>query len=819
MRLYEQIASIFAALQPYLVIEKPVATLPWRRNVSYGDRKELVSDADVVIVGGGVIGTSIAYHLALRQAGRVVLLERDRLGSGGTSHADGLLTYYHYIAPSFKRLVAYSLDLYSDLKCDEYEGSCFQRCGTLRLATTPSCIDEFKRYLSRSESRAEMFTPDEVKAKWPLVDVSKIKGALYTSCDGFVNAPLLCRVLASMATKEGALVYEHCPSLRNTYAGDGHWNVETADGCIRAANIVIAAGLYGKQSVQATLQYELPLLFVLHQHLKTRSSSLLNDVSLPVIEHPTGSYYVRQDGTRLIFGAFEKENYPNFEIIKEQYDAACDLLPSLRRMGVEGNWSEALCMTPDGFPLVGPLLTNENYWIALGFADNLAYAGGIGKYLADWIVDGEPPFELSEAEPGRFEEWSDSRFRIAKTRESYSMHYSQSQTLAERPAGRPTARVSGIFGALMSNGAHMELVSGWENPTYFGAERRQGVANEYRLATEACGLIDLSSLSMIEIRGSSAHQFLQYMTVKDVPEVSEVSYSCLLTSKGKMVSQVKIIPHAQREKLFLLVSASDQEPINVRWLTFHALREKFPVQVANVSQFLASMSLVGPLSRNVLSRLTKSSVTEEDFPHMTSKLLRIASVPVIVCHTSQTGELGYELYHNRADTLRIYEELMKEGKRYGIGNIGWDAVNILRMEKGIKLPGLEITLDHDIVEAGLGDTVVVDKVSNRLLLMELIITADFMGRLAVRELLAKPPSRILVQLKLHRPAPEDHCFLREKTVGYVTSGCFSYLCNTTLAFAYVDANADLNRLEVEVAGDCYPAEYLPKAPAKPYFRR
>ncbi|CDW51870.1 Pyruvate dehydrogenase phosphatase regulatory [Trichuris trichiura] len=676
----------------------------------------MVSDADVVIVGGGVIGTSIAYHLARRQAGRVVLLERERLGSGGTSHADGLLTYYHYIAPSFKRLVAYSLDLYGGLKCDEHEGSCFQRCGTLRLATTSNCVDEFKRYLSRSESRAEMFTPAEVKDKWPLVDVSKIKGALYTSCDGFVNAPLLCRVLASMATKEGALLYEHCPSLRNTYAGDGHWNVETADGCIRTANIVIAAGLDGKQSVKATLQYELPLLYVLHQHLKTRSSALLNDVSLPVIEHPTGSYYIRQDGTRLIFGAFEKENYvrmlddwsvrqpmsgdflqPNFEIIKEQYDGACDLLPPLREMGVEGNWSEALCMTPDGFPLVGPLLTNENYWIALGFADNLSYAGGIGKYLADWIVDGEPPFELSEAEPGRFEDWSDSRFRIAKTKESYSMHYSQSETLAERPAGRPTARVSGIFGALISNGAHMQLVSGWENPTYFGAERRECVAKEYRLATQACGVIDLSSLSMIEIRGSSAHQFLQYMTVKDVPEVSEVSYSCLLTSKGRMVSQVKIIPHAQREKLFLLVSASDQEPINVRWLTFHALREKFPVEVANVSQFLASMSLVGPLSRNVLSRLTKSSVTEEDFPHMTSKQLRIASVPVIVCHTSQTekslcfeGELGYEMYHNRADTLRIYEEVMKEGQRYGIGDIGWDAVNVLRMEKGIKWPGLEV---------------------------------------------------------------------------------------------------------------------------------
>uniref|UniRef100_A0A5S6Q7A3 Dimethylglycine dehydrogenase n=1 Tax=Trichuris muris TaxID=70415 RepID=A0A5S6Q7A3_TRIMR len=803
----------------------------FRWKAGYADRRGLISEADVVVIGGGVIGTSIAYHLARRQAGRIVLLERERLGSGSTSHADGLLTYYQYIAPSFKRLVAYSLDLYSGLKYDEHEGDCFQRCGTLRLATTEQCLAEFKRYLSRWESRATMLSPSEVGERWPLVDVSKIKGALYTSCDGFVNAPQLCQVLASLAAKEGALVYEHCPNLKTTYAGDGHWDVETVDGSIRAANVVIAAGLYGKESVRATLQYELPLLFVLHQHLKTQSSDLLNDLSIPVIEHPTGSYYIRQDGSRLVFGAFEKENcvrmldewcarqpmsgdflQPNFEIIKEQYNRACELVPSLRDMGIEGNWSEALCMTPDGFPLVGPLLNYENYWIALGFADNLAYAGGIGKYLADWIVDGEPPFELSEAEPGRFQEWTDSRFRVAKTKESYSMHFSQAATLSERPAGRPTTRVSGIFGALLTHGAHMQLVSGWENPTYFGTKRQESIAREYRLATEACGLIDLSSLSMIEIRGSSAHQFLQYMTVKDVLEISEISYSCLLSTKGKIVSQVKIIPQAQREKQFLLVSSSDQEAVNVRWLSMHALQEKFPVEVLNVSQFLASMSLVGPSSRDVLSRLTKSSLSEQDFPHMTSKLLRLASVPVIVCHTSQTGELGYELYHSRADTLRIYEEVMKAGQRFGIGNIGWDAVNVLRMEKGIKLPGLELNLDHDIVEAGLGDTVVLDK-------------ADFMGRHAVRELLAKKPSQTLVLLKLDRPAPKDHCFLREKvscngqTVGYVTSGCFSYLCNTTLAFAYVDSGADLTRLEVEVAGNRYAAEYLRMAPAKPYFRR
>ncbi|VDO99536.1 unnamed protein product [Soboliphyme baturini] len=340
-----------------------------------------------------------------------------------------------------------------------------------------------------------------------------------------------------------------------------------------------------------------------------------------------------------------------------------------------------MCMTPDGLPLVGPLLQNHNYWVALGFFDELGSAVGVGKFLAEWIAEKEPPFELAEIEPERFRSWAD--------REVYSNYYAEDRPLALRPSGRPTVRVSGAHGPLMNHGAKMEKYCFsllFHNGAIFVSVER-----EYRLITEKCAIIDLSFLSIIEVRGKMAEQFLNYVLAKRAPEAGKAIYSCMLTPTGKILSQMKVMRHNMLNS-FLLVSGAEQEARNLRWLNFTSNENKFFAEVTNVSRFLSTLSLVGPKAFEIMKKVTPANMSYEAFPHMSSKPIKIGKVPAIVCRMSFTGEPGFEIYHNRAETLRVYDELMTAGKAFGIKDAGWEALNILRTEKGMKFPEYEVRL-------------------------------------------------------------------------------------------------------------------------------
>lgn len=795
----------------------------------------VADEANAVILGGGAVGTSIAYHLSKGGLSNVVLLESKTIASGSTSHTPGLISYFHPV-PRFWRILSYSIDLYSRIEAETGHVVYFPKPGTLRITRNPERVDEFKYFLSRLDTDiADILEPKEIQKLFPLLNTDGVICALHTKGDGYVDTIGLAVALAAAAQKHGATVIEKCgTNVKTKLRADGLWDVETGSGTIKTKHVINAAGLWAKDSAR-TINLDLPLVHVEHQHGLSSSISSLQNQNLPVLHDIDNRYYIRQEHDKLLFGAFEDESHVriledwsnlgvpkdvlkttltnHFANVDQNYNAALKTLPELQHSPIAEKYAGVVCMSPDCMPMVGPVMGFKNYWVAVGFFDGLSTAGGIGKYLADWIIDKEPPFELVETDPNRFDFWADKKFRHAKTRESYAFTYAPNYPAVDRPAGRPTCRVSGIYGALISRGAKMQFTCGWENPTHFGDDREAAIKNEYDLIMTNAGLLDLAWMSKIEIRGYDAANFLNYVLSNRPPELNRVEPSLMLTPKGNIISFVRCIHHDANQSVYILVGNPDQENRNMRWLQDVAAERKYNVEINDVSEYLAVIGTGGPRARECLSELTKEDLSDEKYPYLAAKPLRIAGVPVIGCRISESGESGWQLYHNRADSLKIYEAVMRAGKKLGFATIGWEALNVLRIEKGFKRWGVELNLDHNPLEAGVDDMVDMSK-------------GGFIGYEAMEKLKEQPLTKKLMLLTLDGTLPRGYKLGHEKvdlngtTIGRVTSGCFSFAIQKYLCFAYVspDVKPD-QKLMVQILGQPFEATVLQEPPVKPYYER
>uniref|UniRef100_A0A914VTZ0 Dimethylglycine dehydrogenase n=1 Tax=Plectus sambesii TaxID=2011161 RepID=A0A914VTZ0_9BILA len=539
----------------------------------------------------------------------------------------------------------------------------------------------------------------------------------------------------------------------------------------------------------------------------------------------------------LLFGAFEKEKdvvirqdwslkgmperptlEPHFERVEEPYQKVCDLLPCLKGAPVDPK-AVAFTMTPDCFPLVGPIEGVPRFWLQAGYFDGVTTAGGIGKYVADWIIDGEPPHELFDTDANRYARWADKKFLIARTKESYSMFYNWAYE--DRPAGRPTGRVSGVYGSLVRDGAHMAFRTGWEVPASFSLGDEgymRALMREYQMVTNKCGIVDLSWKGKIEVRGPEASALLSYVFSNEPPPIRHINTALMLTRSGRILAPLKVLHHDQNRSEFILLSDPEREIRDYGWIKSAAKEMNFKVEISPVSEYLASLALIGPNSRSVLAELTKTDVSDKGFPRGSTKLMRLANVPVIAAQSSATGELGYELFHNRADSLKLYQAIMREGAAYGIANFGLATLNALRMEQGFKLWGREITLDTNPYEVGLGNLVDLNK-------------KDFIGKTSAIELSKKKYDRRQVLLQLDATASAERiCDVRqvpqgmevvrregkEERIGQITSGCFSVKLQRPLCFAWISNDVkDSETLVVDLGNQRIPAQILDKPPAQP----
>ncbi|KHJ91193.1 FAD dependent oxidoreductase [Oesophagostomum dentatum] len=734
--------------------------------------------------------------------------------TGTSYHSPGLVSASHP-AHRYKPILAYSIELYSRLEEETGEPLNFERTGTIRLATNPTRYQEFKRYVARDYykkgdiCKTTLLSPEEVAEIAPVVDINQgILGALYTTNDGMISASGLNRALIAGAKKGGVQVVNSELKTVHYDKDKGCWYVELANGTsVTTRNLLNAGGIWANDIARLS-GHELPMVIAEHQYASlTPNSSIPN---IPAIIDHDSTFYIRKSGDSYIFGGFEpmekvvfREDWyrngvppegskavkPDFPRLEEAYSRACELVPSLRDAKVDAN-AAVFSMTADGYPLVGPF--DKNYWVSTGFLDGVSSGGGIGKYIADWMVDGEPPLELFDTDASRYDRWATRQFILEKSRETYSMYYNWSYT--DRLAARPTDRVSGIYGRLKRDKGVFSFRNGWEVPQAFNIEEEgilSTLSREYQMVTNKCGVIDMSWKGKIEVRGKDAEALLNYAICTEIPPLGKIGSGLMLTRQGRILAPLKIFHHDNTRSAFILLTEPERESRDIYWLRRAASEKKFDVQVNCVSEYLASLVLVGPNSRQLLSELTKSDVSEEGFPQRSTRLMRLGPVAVVCARSStSTGQLSYEFFHNRADSAKLYQEILVAGAPYGVVNFGQATMNMMRLEHGYKIWGRELTLDTNPFECGLGG--LVD-----------FTNEDFIGRPAAVEMSKRTYDRRLALLTFD-PADNPEVPLewksipfgnevirregQEERIGQITSGSYSVRLRRPIAFAWISSD-------------------------------
>ncbi|XP_064609043.1 dimethylglycine dehydrogenase, mitochondrial-like [Liolophura sinensis] len=793
--------------------------------------------ADVVIIGGGVIGTSTAYHLAKRGVPQVVLLEKSELTAGSTWHAAGLIAYFNP-GINVKRVHYDSLQLYAKLPEETEQEIGLHVPGSIRLATTPERVDEFRYQMQRQgwhSAAQRIIGPDEIKQLHPLLNTENILAGLYNEGDGYVDPYSLTHALAIGARKHGAKLLTNTGVNSMNLREDGQWDIETTKGLIRAKQVLNAAGFWGREVAQLA-GIDVPLVPVHHTYVVT--SEIPEVVALtketPVIRDLESSCYLRQERNGLLLGPYESQDKmklrddwydqgvpPGFgkELFEEDLDALNDYLvqvmetiPVMKEASIKNAICGPITYSPDGLPIVGPHQGAANYWVALGFGYGIVHAGGIGKYLADWMVNGEPPYDLIELDHSRYGWWTDRSYTLAKARETYSMNNAVMYPKEERPAGRATRRQSGVYEVLQDQGAQFGFRTGWEqpnwfalpgddpgyNPSFYRTNWFEPVRREVTMVREHVGVIDLTPAGKFRITGQDAQQLLNYVYSNVLPEVDDYKTCYILTNKGKVYAENLLARQGQDE--FFCVTGPLSELHDLRILETIAREKNLDVQITNRSDTLGCLGLAGPMAADVLSHVANEQLAMRCFS------FSVTDRPVLAVNVSLTGESGWELYTETDSMAALYKALMEAGKKHHIGNFGSYAYNTLRIESGIPAWGSDMKMDYNVLESRLESKIEDNK------------DCDFLGKSAIQELKKSPVSQSLVLLSMKTedvdPEGNETIWSGEQVIGHTTSGCHGYTVGKSLAFAYVSCShsSPESEVTVELLGKKYPAVVLPGSP-------
>ncbi|KAG8456521.1 hypothetical protein GDO86_002342 [Hymenochirus boettgeri] len=752
--------------------------------------------AETVIIGGGCVGVSLAYHLAKAGMKDVVLLEKSELTAGSTWHAAGLTTYFHP-GINLKKIHYYSIKLYESLEEETGQAVGFHQPGSVRIASTPARVDEFKYQMTRGRWHPNpqyYIEPEKVQELFPLLNMDKVLAGLHNPGDGHIDPYSLTMAFAAGARKYGAQLYFPAEVTDLIPQSNGSWNVVTHHGTIHAKRIVNATGFWARE-VGKLIGFQHPLIPVHHQYVVTATVPEVKALKreLPVLRDLEGSYYLRQERDGLLFGPYESQEKmklqdswvtqgvpPGFgkelfesdlDRIMDHVEAAMDMVPVLKNADIINIVSGPITYSPDILPMVGPHQGVQNYWVAIGFGYGIIHAGGIGKFLSDWIMLGEPPFDLIELDPNRYGKWTTTQYTALKARESYGFNNIVGYPKEERFAGRPTERVSGVYEELKPK-CSMGFHAGWEQPHWFykpgddigykPSFRRtnwfEPVGREYKQVMEKVGVIDLTPFGKFTIKGKDSVKLLDHLCANTIPKVGFTNISHMLTPRGRVYAELTVSQLSPGE--FLLVTGSGSELHDLRWIEEVAVCGNYSVDISNVTDEVGVLGLAGPLARKVLQKLTPDDLSNTSFKFLQSRKISIDGIPVTAIRISYTGELGWELYHNRPDSSALYRALMQAGQEEGIDNFGTYAMNALRLEKGFRAWGAEMNCDTNPLEAGLEYFVKLNK------------PADFIGKEALKEVKEKGLHRKLVYLTLKTenvdPEGNETVWYNGKVVGNTT---------------------------------------------------
>ncbi|MBX9463923.1 MAG: FAD-dependent oxidoreductase [Aquamicrobium sp.] len=798
----------------------------------------LPSHAQIVVIGGGIIGCSTAYHLARDHKADVVLLEQGKLTSGSTWHAAGLVGQLRSSA-SITRVLKYSVDLYKELEAETGLATGWKMTGCLRLATNQDRWTEFKRLATTARSFGmdmHLVSPDEVKRIWPLMDTSDLVGASWLPTDGQASPSDITQSLAKGARMHGAKLFEDVRVSGFEMDGQRIVKVKTTQGDIGCEKVVNCAGQWARQ-VGAMAGINVPLQPVKHQYIITEAIDGLS-ADAPTIRDPDRRTYFKEEVGGLVMGGYEPDpqawetnlsggDVPDdweFRLFDDDFDhfeqhmmQAIARVPALETAGVKQMINGPESFTPDGNFILGTAPECANMFVGAGFnAFGIASGGGAGWVLAQWTIDGEAPLDLWTVDIRRFSGLHKDRDWVcARTLEAYGKHYTVAFPHEEYESGRPRI-VSPLYERLKAHGAVFGSKLGWERPNWFSTipgardEYSMGRQNwfdavgaEHAHVREKVGIFDQSSFAKYELTGADAQKTLDFICANDVSKpAGRLTYTQLLNTRGGIEADLTVARLA--EDRFYIVTGTGFRTHDFGWIEDH-IEAGSDAKLRDVTEDFGTLSLMGPEARNVLATVTDADVSNTGFPFGHVREIAIAGHTVRALRVTYVGELGWELHVPIAATGEVFDALMEAGKPFEIKPVGYRALESLRLEKGYRAWGSDITPNDSPFEAGLGWAVKLKK------------DIDFLGRKAAKEMSAKPIGKRLACFTVDDP---DVVLLGRETilrdgepVGYLTSGGHGYTVGKGIGYGYV-RNAEgvsedflrSSRYELVVAMENVPAE-------------
>ena len=787
--------------------------------------KAVKSNVQVAVIGGGVTGCSVAYHLAKAGWSDVVLIERSELTAGSSWHAAGGTGAFADGA-NMAMLHRYSFELYPELEAETGQSCGFHHAGGLMLARTTARREELKRHRTLAHRHglvSEWLSEAEALYQAPILDMRAVKAVLWDPARGHVDPSGVTHAFAKGARQHGAEIYRHCPVVETNLRADGTWDVATPNGTIHAERIVNAAGLWARE-VAALADIYLPLMPVEHHYFVTESIPEIEalDHELPLIGDADAEFYMRQEGKGLLLGVYEEpcthwavngtpqdfghELLPDdFDRIERNFAQAIDSIPVLGRAGIKRVINGPMIFSPDLNPLIGPYPGLPSYWCACGVMTAFSQAASIGMVLTEWMSEGEPGFDVFMWDVTRYGDWADKEYTRARTADMYSTRFKTMYPYEERPAGRPV-RTTPAYSLYQAERAVFGSGDGWEYPLWYAPEGSEpkdsltfrrpnwfdAVAAECRALHEGVGIIDISTYGKHSVIGANAHAWLERIMANRMPtEDGRIVLTPMLSHKGRIIGDFTVSRLSSEE--YFLVGSGIVDRYHHRW--WEQWLPADGVGVESATARLCGFSVSGPRSRELLARLTDEDLSNKAWPYLRARRLELGPARnVIVMRMAYTGELGYEVFCLPEQQVPLLEALREAGADLGARLVGMRALGSLRIEKGFGSWGREFALDYTPFEAGLGRFVKLDK-------------TEFVGREAAL-VHQQQPLRFefcCFEIDTDEADPWGGEPLRRdgEVVGYLTSASYGHRVGRSLALGYLEAGAiaEPGSLVVDVLGD------------------
>ncbi len=794
-------------------------------------------DVQVAIIGGGAMGVSLLYHLTKMGWRDVVLLEKNDLTHGSTWHAAGLCTHFAH-NPTIQELRATSVRLYRDILPQETGQDCgFHRSGAMRITRNPDRMDEFRHVAGLSDFTGyplEVLTPERIAELYPLANLDGLLGGIYESDDGHVDPSLATNAMARVAVDGGAVIKRYSP-VHAIHQEETHWIVETPNETYRAFHVVNAAGTWGFEIGQM-MGINVPSVPVLHQYLVTDTVPVVADriaagaPELPMIRDPEESWYVRQERDGLILGPYEKEAQvwsvdgvppefgaelmpPDLDRVEHIIEAAMARIPALGDGGVKTVVNGPITFSPDANPLIGPAFGHDNAWLLTGSSMGVMEGGGAGWFLAHWMTHGAPPMDALAVDSRRYGPWADRDFRVDKAIECFGLQFGVHYPNEERPAGRDL-RLSPLHDRMVARGAVMGAAHGWERPNWFSdiqgdhadeTFQRSNwfapVAKEVETTTNRVAIADLSVFSKFEITGPQTRTFIDSLGTNTAPPAGKLRLLHVLTPAGGVAAEFTVTMLAENHAYLTSAAAAEE-------MDFDLLRARsvgFDITLTNVTEDMGVIGLMGPKSPEVLRAVARCD-TDAGFAWLTMRSVTISGKLAWALRVSYLGECGWEIHAKAADLPEIFDALENAGKPHGVGFYGAYAANSMRLEKGYRGWGSELTTERTPEECGLGSLL---RIQDR----------DFVGVTALKERTADDARWEIVLFQVMGEGPDPFyahtVYQNNIPVGVVTSGAYGYRTGMTLALAYLRKRGLRENLTARVLGVDRPVVVLDHAPFDP----